>query len=336
MSNKIHAQKLDIEITNKDLLIQVCGINDSNLKFLEERLKVQIVPRGNTLSVLGSNPDCFIAYNTLYSIYELSATGLDIELEHIKSALKIEKNKDKSESVDILEENSQEKKFNSNNNLIATPLKKIAPRTPAQKEYVDQLRKNTISFATGPAGTGKTYLATAMAVEKLMKKEVEKIVLTRPIVEAGENLGFLPGTLEEKIDPYLRPFFDAINEMIGAEKVHKLIEQSVIEIAPLAYMRGRTIKNSFMLLDEAQNTTAMQMKMFLTRLGENSQMVITGDLSQTDLPRKEISGLRDAVERLENIDDITIIKFKASDVIRHELVSKIVRAYDKEQSRKED
>lgn len=329
-----HAQKLDIEISSKDLLLQVCGVNDSNLKFLEERLNVQIIPKGNTLSIMGQNPDCFIAYNTIYSIYELSATGLDITLEHLKSALKIEKNKEKANTGDILEEKNEEKKFYSNNNLVVTPLRKIAPRTPAQKEYIDQLRKNTVSFATGPAGTGKTYIATALAVEKLMRKEISKIVLTRPVVEAGENLGFLPGTLEEKIDPYLRPFFDTVNEMIGAEKVQKLIEQSVIEIAPLAYMRGRTIKNSFMLLDEAQNTTAMQMKMFLTRLGENSQMVITGDLSQTDLPKREKSGLRDAVERLENIDDITILKFKAGDVIRHELVSKIVKAYENEDKEK--
>lgn len=333
-----HAQKLDIEISSKDHLLQVCGVNDSNLKFLEERLQVQVIPRGNTLSIMGKNPDCFIAYNTIYSIYELSATGLDITVDHVKSALKIEKNKEESHSEDILQEKTEEKKFSNNNNLVVTPLKKIAPRTPAQKEYVEQLRKNTISFATGPAGTGKTYIATALAVEKLMRKEISKIVLTRPVVEAGENLGFLPGTLEEKIDPYLRPFFDAVNEMIGAEKVQKLMEQSVIEIAPLAYMRGRTIKNSFMLLDEAQNTTAMQMKMFLTRLGENSQMVITGDLSQTDLPKKEKSGLRDAVERLEGIDDITIIKFKAGDVIRHELVSKIVQAYEDEdkERRRED
>ncbi|HAG52384.1 MAG TPA: phosphate starvation-inducible protein PhoH [Alphaproteobacteria bacterium] len=335
MTNKNKAEKLNIELDNKDYLLQVCGVNDSNLKFLEERLKVQIIPRGNTLSILGTTHDSYIAYNVIYSIYELCATGLDISVDHVKSALKIEKNKEKSQSKDILKENKNEQTFNTNNKLIVTPLIKVAPRTPAQKEYIEKLRKNTVSFSVGPAGTGKTYLATALAVEKLMRKEISKIVLTRPVVEAGENLGFLPGTLEEKIDPYLRPFFDAINEMIGAEKVQKLIEQSVIEIAPLAYMRGRTIKNSFMLLDEAQNTTTMQMKMFLTRLGENSQMVVTGDLSQIDLPYKQKSGLQDAVDRLDNIDDITILKFTAKDVIRHELVSKIVQAYETEET-KED
>ncbi len=335
MTNKNQAQKLDIEITNKDYLLQVCGVNDEHLKFLEERLKVQIFARGNNLSIMGQEPDSYIAYNVIYSIYELCATGLDISLEHVKSAFKIEKNKEEEHSDDILKEDNSAKKFSNNNNLIVTPLVKIASRTPAQKHYVEQLRKNTVTFAVGPAGTGKTYLATALAVEKLMRKEISKIVLTRPVVEAGENLGFLPGTLEEKIDPYLRPFFDAINEMIGAEKVQKLIEQSVIEIAPLAYMRGRTIKNSFMLLDEAQNTTAMQMKMFLTRLGENSQMVITGDLSQVDLPGKVKSGLRDAVERLDDIKDIEIVKFKAKDVIRHELVSKIVQAYDTEEEKQD-
>jgi len=332
MTNKNKAEKLNIELDNKDYLLQVCGVNDSNLKFLEERLKVQIIPRGNTLSILGTTHDSYIAYNVIYSIYELCATGLDITIDHVKSALKIEKNKDKSYSKDILSEDKSARTFNTHNNLIVTPLIKVAARTPAQKEYIEKLRSNTISFSVGPAGTGKTYLATALAVEKLMRKEISKIVLTRPVVEAGENLGFLPGTLEEKIDPYLRPFFDAINEMIGAEKVQKLIEQSVIEIAPLAYMRGRTIKNSFMLLDEAQNTTTMQMKMFLTRLGENSQVVVTGDLSQIDLPHKEKSGLKDAVERLDNIDDITILKFTAKDVIRHELVSKIVQAYETEEN----
>lgn len=329
MTNKNKAQKLNIELTNKEYLLEVCGVNDSNLKFLEERLKVQIIPKGNTISIMGSGSDCYIAYNVIYSIYELCATGLDITLENVKAALKIERNKVQEESNDILKpEPLEAKQFNKNNDLVVTPLVKIAARTKAQKEYIKQLRNNTLTFAAGPAGTGKTYLATALAVEKLMRKEIEKIVLTRPVVEAGENLGFLPGTLEEKIDPYLRPFFDAINEMIGAEKVQKLIEQSVIEIAPLAYMRGRTIKNSFMLLDEAQNTTEMQMKMFLTRLGENSQVVVTGDLTQVDLPYKVKSGLRDAVERLDNIDDIHIIKFNAKDVIRHELVSKIVKAYE--------
>lgn len=331
MTHKNKAQKLEIELTNKNYLLQVCGINDSNLKFLEERLAVHIFPKGNKISIMGTEPDCYIAYNVIYSLYELCATGLDITLEHVKSAFKIEKNKEDETSDDILKPQAEvSKQFSKNNDLIVTPLVKIASRTPAQKKYVEQLRKNTVNFAVGPAGTGKTYLATALAVEKLMRKEIQKIVLTRPVVEAGENLGFLPGTLEEKIDPYLRPFFDAINEMIGAEKVQKLMEQSIIEIAPLAYMRGRTIKNSFMLLDEAQNTTSMQMKMFLTRLGENSHMVITGDLSQVDLPGKVKSGLRDAVERLEGIDDIHVLRFNAKDVIRHELVSKIVQAYEKD------
>jgi len=327
--NKQKAESLNIEILEPEHLLQVCGVNDSNLKFLEKRLEVQIFPKGNTISILGTQADTFIAYNVLYSLYELCNTGLTIEEDHIKMAFKIEKNKIKEQSKD--KDDYPTEFLHSKNNkqdLIVTPKQKVMPKSENQKDYLKKLRSKTINFATGPAGTGKTYMATAFAVEKLMRKEVSKIVLTRPVVEAGESLGFLPGALEEKIDPYLRPFFDAINKMLGAEKVQQLLDQSIIEIAPLAYMRGRTISDSFMLLDEAQNTTKMQMKMFLTRLGPNSQAVITGDPTQIDLPKKEISGLLDAVKRLGNIDDISISNFDSSDVIRHELVSKIIQAYD--------
>lgn len=338
MDNKT-AEKLEIEISNQDHLIQVCGIEDSNLKFLEQRLNVQIFPKGNTITLLGSQKDTHIAYNILYSLYELCTTGLPIENDHLKMAFKIEKNKYNEESA---EKQNEKKDFSVNSvnkkksmdNLIITPKRRVAPKSENQKTYIKKLKENTISFSVGPAGTGKTYLATALAVEKLMNKEVAKIVLTRPVVEAGESLGFLPGALEEKIDPYLRPFFDAINQMLGAEKVQQLLDQSIIEIAPLAYMRGRTISNSFMLLDEAQNTTKMQMKMFLTRLGENSQAVITGDPTQIDLPKRDESGLLDAVKRLRGIKEIAVVEFNSTDVIRHELVSKIIQAYDNNSNNK--
>jgi phosphate starvation-inducible PhoH-like protein len=193
---------------------------------------------------------------------------------------------------------------------------------------VNALRNNALVFGVGPAGTGKTYLATALAVNMLMSKQVKRIILTRPVVEAGENLGFLPGTLEEKVDPYLRPFFDAMNDMMGAEKVKMLMEQQVIEIAPLAYMRGRTITDAYIMLDEAQNTTSTQMKMFLTRLGENSRMVVTGDPTQIDLKRGVRSGLKDALAVLEGLGEIEVIRFTEADVVRHDLVARIVRAYD--------
>jgi phosphate starvation-inducible PhoH-like protein len=323
MESKAH--KLEIEISNKDQLLQICGVNDNNLKYLEERLDVSLIPRGNLITILGTHKSVELAYSVVFALYDFATSGLQIEQNVLKSVIRDEKSKLN------LPDNEKALKYKQKPDMIYTPLQKVFARNDSQKNYIDVLRKHALTFAVGPAGTGKTYIATAYAVEKLIRKDVSKIILTRPVVEAGENLGFLPGTLEEKIDPYLRPFFDAVNEMLGAEKVQKLMEQDIIEIAPLAYMRGRTIKNSLMLLDEAQNTTAMQMKMFLTRLGENSQMVITGDLTQTDLPRQAKSGLRDAVEKLDRIDDIAIIKFKNQDVIRHELVAKIVKAYEEKE-----
>jgi phosphate starvation-inducible PhoH-like protein len=324
------AKKLQIKFENNNDLLQVCGANDSHLQFLEKRLNVQLFPKGNIISILGQTDDTFVAYNTLFSLLELCHTGLNIDAEHLKMAFKIENGKRKKSKDDKKEYNIENGGLNlKNSDFIFTPKQRITPRSDSQKAYIKNLKNKTITFATGPAGTGKTFLATALAVEKLMNKEISKIIITRPVVEAGENLGFLPGTLEEKIDPFLRPFFDAINYMIGAEKAQQLIEQGIIEVAPLAYMRGRTIRDSFMLLDEAQNTTKMQMKMFLTRLGENSQAAITGDITQIDLPKNEESGLLDAVGRLNGIKDISINKFNHTDVVRHKLVAQIIQAYDK-------
>ncbi|MDN5814674.1 MAG: PhoH family protein [Yaniella sp.] len=215
--------------------------------------------------------------------------------------------------------------------IVASQGKKIRPKTENQKVYVNAINNNTVVFGVGPAGTGKTYLAMAKAIQALQAREVNRIILTRPAVEAGESLGYLPGSLSEKIDPYLRPLYDALHEMIEPETIPHLIEVGTIEVAPLAYMRGRTLNDAFIILDEAQNTSAEQMKMFLTRLGFNSHMVITGDSSQVDLPRGTDSGLVQAIDYLEGIDDIAIVKLKSSDVVRHNLVSRIVDAYDRHQ-----
>lgn len=210
----------------------------------------------------------------------------------------------------------------------------IRPKTLGQKKYVDAIKKNSIVFGVGPAGTGKTYLAVALAVYALKNKEIDKIILTRPAVEAGEKLGFLPGDLSEKVDPYLRPLFDALQEMMGQEAYQRHIERGSIEIAPLAYMRGRTLSNSFIILDEAQNTTREQMKMFLTRMGENSRIVVTGDITQIDLPHNVTSGMADAIDVLKDVEGIEIVRLTAKDVVRHELVTKIIQAYEKAESAK--
>lgn len=221
-----------------------------------------------------------------------------------------------------------EKKFGQDLALKTTK-RYIYPRTKTQAEFVQSMKESTMVFGVGPAGTGKTFLAVAQAVSMMLERKVDKIILTRPAVEAGENLGFLPGDLKEKIDPYLRPLYDALNDMLPSDVVRKKLETEEIEIAPLAYMRGRTLSNAMVILDEAQNTTPMQMKMFLTRLGENSKMVINGDLSQTDLPRGVESGLAQSIRILESVDEIKIVKFTDKDVVRHGLVSKIIKAYDK-------
>jgi phosphate starvation-inducible protein PhoH and related proteins len=218
---------------------------------------------------------------------------------------------------------------NINNIFIKTPQKKILPRSLTQSKYIDALRENTLTFGLGPAGTGKTYLAVAEAVEKISSGDVEKIILSRPAVEAGEQLGFLPGDLKDKIDPYLIPLYDALGDCMSREKVSKMIEKGKIEIAPLAFMRGRTLSHSFIILDEAQNASAMQMKMFLTRLGKGSKMVITGDLTQVDLPKPKVSGLHEALEVTKNLKDVAHIYFLEQDVIRHALVTQIVKSYKK-------
>lgn len=302
------------------LLQELCGRHDSNLQQIEERLGVQLVSRGNQLSIFGSKEQIEKAQVVLEDLYELLETGMPVSAPQVDAALRV--------TDGLINTRLRPSDLMNSDAVLATPLKKVTPRSVQQHLYVSALLSSSLTFGLGPAGTGKTYLATAFAVSLLQAKKIKRIILTRPVVEAGESLGFLPGTLEEKVDPYLRPFFDALDEMIGPEKVVEYKERNIIEVAPLAYMRGRTLSDCCMILDEAQNTTSVQMKMFLTRLGENSRMIITGDTSQIDLKRGVRSGLKDAVEVLEGLNDIDVIRFSEADVVRHNLVSRIVQAYD--------
>lgn len=315
---------LRLEFPNNTLVQELCGRHDSNLLQIEERLGVQIVARGNQIAVFGNPDQAEKAKLVLEDLYEVLKNGLPISAPQVDAALRVS---------DGLLNNGDDKKMRpadlmGGDAIIKTPLKQVMPRSVKQHLYASALRTSSLVFGLGPAGTGKTYLVVAMAVSMLQSKQIKKIILTRPVVEAGESLGFLPGTLEEKVDPYLRPLFDALDETLGAEQTAKLQESKVIEIAPLAYMRGRTLTDCFMILDEAQNTTPQQIKMFLTRMGENSRMAVTGDISQTDLPRHQLSGLKDAVRVLEGLSDIEVIRFNEADVVRHELVGRIVQAYN--------
>lgn len=306
----------------------LCGPYDDNIKQLERRLGIEINHRGNLFAITGDTICAKAATEILQSLYKQTKVKdsiVDIEPEQIHLAIKesgaLEKANEHAPSyVDL---------HGSKQVMIKTKRGVIKPRTPNQAQYIAHVLDYDISFGIGPAGTGKTYLAVAAAVDALEKQQVRRIVLTRPAVEAGEKLGFLPGDLSQKVDPYLRPLYDALFEMLGFEKVEKLIEKSVIEVAPLAYMRGRTLNDAFIILDESQNTTIEQMKMFLTRIGFNSKAVITGDITQIDLPRHQKSGLRHAIEVLNEVDDISFNFFKSEDVVRHPVVARIVNAYEK-------
>jgi phosphate starvation-inducible protein PhoH and related proteins len=314
------SKPLKMTFESNNLLLELCGRHDSNLQQIEERLGVQLVSRGNQLSIFGQKDQVEKAQVVLEDLYELLETGMPVSAPQVDAALRV--------TDGLINTRLRPSDLMNSDAVLNTPLKKITPRSVQQHLYVSALNSSSLTFGLGPAGTGKTYLATAFAVSLLNDKKIRRIILTRPVVEAGENLGFLPGTLEEKIDPYLRPFFDALDEMIGPEKVTEYREKNIIEVAPLAYMRGRTLTDCCMILDEAQNTTSVQIKMFLTRLGENSRMVITGDPSQTDLKRGIRSGLKDAVDVLEGLNDIDVVRFSEADVVRHNLVSRIVQAYD--------
>lgn len=294
------------------------GRQDANIRMIENQLNVKISILGEQVTVVAEKEER--AIDVVRMIEHLSSIALnrDITIQDVACAIKMIDKKESSKISDVLSENIK----------VGGRVKNVIAKSPSQKLYVEAMKKSDMVFGIGPAGTGKTYLAMAMAVNQFLEKKIARIILARPAVEAGERLGFLPGDIADKINPYLRPLYDALYSMMDIDYVGKLIEKGIIEVAPLAFMRGRTLNDSFVILDEAQNTTEEQMKMFLTRLGFNSKAVITGDVTQVDLPSEKKSGLVTAMNILSNIDDIKFIKFSERDVVRHPLVSKIIKAYD--------
>ena len=331
--NKTHHLTLDPVDNNRQA--NLCGSMDDNLKTIERRLGVEISYRGNKFTILGKQINCQAVISILKDLYietaQIKGKSKSITAEMVHLAI-IEAPVLEQDEEQVLPLVASPHKFDKVF-TIKTKRGVIKPRNENQQNYAHNVITNDISFGVGVAGTGKTYIAVACAVEALEKHEVRRILLTRPAVEAGEKLGFLPGDLSQKIDPYLRPLYDALFEMLGFEKVEKLIERSVIEIAPLAYMRGRTLNDAFIILDESQNTTVEQMKMFLTRIGYNSQAVITGDITQVDLPKGQTSGLRHAIEVLQDIPGISFNFFQSKDVVRHPVVARIVDAYDEHEQK---
>ncbi|MGB3317389.1 MAG: PhoH family protein [Albidovulum sp.] len=315
-----------LEFSDNRLLIDLCGEFDRNLAQIEHQLGVHILRRGNQIAVVGSAEARGQAAAVLQTLYGRLESGRPIDAGEIDAAIRMsEGTRAEPKSLD-----EQLEMFAGGKYEIRTRKKQVEPRTEAQKAYVKNLFSNELGFGIGPAGTGKTYLAVAVGVTMLIGGHVDKIILSRPAVEAGERLGFLPGDMKEKVDPYMQPLYDALNDFLPAKQVLKLMEEKRIEIAPLAFMRGRTLANAFVVLDEAQNATTMQMKMFLTRLGEGSRMVITGDRTQIDLPRGTSSGLNDAERILKDVKGISFNYFTAKDVVRHPLVARIIEAYDAE------
>ncbi|MDQ3334756.1 MAG: PhoH family protein [Myxococcota bacterium] len=302
-----------------EALQALCGSNNARLKLIERTAGAQVNVRGNEISIEGEEDAAQVAKDAVEQLYEMALSGRPLSSDDVVRAVKMIQNGGNGASIQTV--------FGD---TILTPKagRPIAPKGAAQKQYVDLVRNDDVVFAVGPAGTGKTYLAVALAVRALLDRQVKRIILTRPAIEAGERLGFLPGTLEEKIDPYLRPLHDALHDMLDGDRLDRFLTDGTIEIAPLAFMRGRTLSGSFIILDEAQNTTPEQMKMFLTRMGFDSKMVITGDVTQTDLPRGQKSGLRDALELVDGIRGIGTVQFSDVDVVRHPLVAALIRAYD--------
>ncbi|WP_445330231.1 PhoH family protein [Tepidibacter sp. Z1-5] len=314
-----------IQIENDEFSKQLFGNLDKNIKIIEERINVDVVLRDGSIVLIGEEKNVELGKRLIKELEIMVEKGNELNNQNI------------SYCINLLFEGSEEKMQVLSDDVIAFTIKSkpIQPKTLGQKKYINLIKENTITFGIGPAGTGKTYLAVAMAARSLKKDEVNRIVLTRPAVEAGETLGFLPGDLKDKVDPYLRPLYDALFEILGSEKFDRYMERGIIEVAPLAFMRGRTLDNAFIILDEAQNTTPEQMKMFLTRLGFGSKAVVTGDITQTDIPSNKKSGLLHAKEVLKGVKGISICELTEKDVVRHELVQRIIKAYTKYEEKQE-
>ena len=310
MSKDSALTNLELTPSDANVMVRFVGELNENLKFVEKNFNVKIFQNGNNLKIQGSNKDVGLSADALKRLYEAAGKGIEITNEILHLCIQ-----ESNESI-------TQKEIN-----IKTPKKSIIPRGKNQKTYINNIQMNEINFGIGPAGTGKTYLAVATAVDALLNEKVDRIILIRPAVEAGEKLGFLPGDLSQKVDPYLRPLYDALYDMLGTEKTEKLIANGIVEIAPLAYMRGRTLNNSFIIVDESQNTTKEQMKMVLTRMGFGSSLVINGDLTQIDLPKNIKSGLSHAIEVIQGTEGIGFTTFSSTDVVRHPLVKKIIDAY---------
>jgi phosphate starvation-inducible PhoH-like protein len=313
-----------INIERMEEAIDIFGSFDQNMRILEQTLGVTVVNRGDQLKITGEADQVMQGVRAVETLLTLSARGETINEQNVRYLIELVKtgNEDKfcEMAKDVL--------------CVTAKGKPIKAKTVGQKQYIEAIQKNTITLGVGPAGTGKTYLAVAAAVAAFRAKEVNRIILTRPAVEAGERLGFLPGDLQSKVDPYLRPLYDALFEMLGADNYTKYLERGNIEVAPLAYMRGRTLDDSFIILDEAQNTSREQMKMFLTRMGFGSKIVITGDITQIDLPVDKVSGLKEAMRVLKGIEDIAICRLTESDVVRHRIVQSIIKAYEEDEGRR--
>ncbi len=313
-----------ISVDRMEQAVSLFGNFDENIKLIESHYGVKVISRGSEIKISGEVEDVSKAVRAVNGLLILINKGEAITEQNVRYV------------ISLADDGNEDKLISLSGDCICITSKgkPVKPKTLGQKKYVDYIRNNTITLGAGPAGTGKTYLAVAMAVKAFRAKEVNRIILTRPAVEAGEKLGFLPGDLQQKVDPYLRPLYDALFDMLGAESFQKYQERGSIEVAPLAYMRGRTLDDSFIILDEAQNTTREQMKMFLTRLGFGSKIVVTGDITQIDLPDGKKSGLVDAMRVLKNVDDIAINIFTEKDVVRHKLVQDIIKAYEKQEERK--
>ena len=311
---------IDIQLSHPDDLFHLFGSNERHLRLMEQELDVVIHARTEIVQVIGQEEDCEKARQVIEALLILVNRGMTIGTPDVVTAIQMVRNDELDKFVALYEEEIIKDSYG----------KPIRVKTLGQKIYVDSVKHHDVTFGIGPAGTGKTFLAVTLAVTALKRGQVKRIILTRPAVEAGESLGFLPGDLKEKVDPYLRPVYDALYQILGKDQTTRMMEREIIEIAPLAYMRGRTLDDAFVILDEAQNTTIMQMKMFLTRLGFNSKMIVNGDMSQIDLPRRVKSGLVDAMEKLKGIKAIDFVHFSASDVVRHPVVADIINAYEKD------